>query len=86
MVSEGEVPGCGSVKKGTVLYKVLWKGYPPEIATWEDESTIHNDFIDEYEACLEAEGELEAEEEEGSDDESEGGGVETAEIVATVAA
>jgi len=40
---------------------VLWEGYPPEIATWEDESQIHDDFIDAYEAELAAEAELDAE-------------------------
>ena len=48
--------------KEYTYYKVLWKGYPPEIATWELESGIHDDFIDEYEAAIEAEAELEAEE------------------------
>ena len=55
MVAVGEVPGCANVKAGTVLYKVLWKDSPPEIATWEDESCIHDDYIDAYEAGLEAE-------------------------------
>ena len=32
-----EVPGRTGVKPGTMLYKVLWKDFPPEIATWEDE-------------------------------------------------
>lgn len=43
------------MKPGTVLYKVLWKGFPPEIATWEDEDCIHHDFIEEYERRLESE-------------------------------
>ena len=47
MVAVGEVPGRTNIKAGTVLYKVLWKGYPPKIATWEEESAIHDDFIDE---------------------------------------
>lgn len=66
MVSTGEVPGRGSVKAGTVLYKVLWKDFPPEIATWEEESAIHDDYIDDYDAGLEAETEMEGGE---SDDE-----------------
>ena len=41
---------------------MLWEGYPPEIATWEDAREIHDDFIDEFESGLEAEAELEAEE------------------------
>ena len=66
MVSAGEVPGRGSIKAGTVLYKVLWKDFPPKIATWEEERSIHDDYIDEYEAGLEAEAQLEGGE---SDDE-----------------
>ena len=71
MVAVGEVPGRANVKAGTVLYKVLWKDFPPEIATWEDESCIHDDYIDAYEAGLEAEAELEGEE--SDDDESDEG-------------
>ena len=52
------------VKKGTILYKVLWQGYPPEIATWEMACDIHDDFIDDYEAELQAEAYLDADEEE----------------------
>ena len=37
-----------------MLYKVLWCGYPPEIATWEEVSVIHA-----YKAGLEAGEELE---------------------------
>jgi hypothetical protein len=48
-------------EKEFVFYKVLWDGFPPEVATWEPESAIHDDFIDEYEASMEAEAELEAE-------------------------
>ena len=34
-------------------------GYPPEVATWEEEAAIHDDYIDQYDADLEAEAELE---------------------------
>ena len=50
--------------KEFIYYKVLWEGFPPEAATWEPESEIHDDLIDEFEAALEAEAELEAEEKE----------------------
>ena len=49
--------------KEFISYKVLWEGFPPEAATWEPESEIHDDLIDEFEAALEAEAELAAEEE-----------------------
>lgn len=55
-----EVPGRQGVKPGTVLYKVLWKDFPPEIATWENADTIHQDFIDNYEERICAEEEAEA--------------------------
>ena len=71
MVSQGEVPGRANVKAGTVLYKVLWKDFPPEIATWEEESCVHDDYIDQYEAELEAEEELEGGESDGEASESE---------------
>ena len=68
-----EVPGRTGVKPGTVLYKVLWKDFPPEIATWEDEDTIHDEYIEAYEARVDSEaggGEVEGNESD-SDDEDE---------------
>lgn len=38
--------------KEFIYYKVLWEGFPPEAATWEPESEIHDDFIGEFEAAL----------------------------------
>ena len=37
MVAEDgvEIKGRTDVQAGVVLYKVLWKDFPPEIATWE---------------------------------------------------
>lgn len=48
--------------KAFTSYLILWEDFPPEVATWEPEAHIHDDFIDAYEASLEAEAELEAEE------------------------
>ena len=64
MVSDGktEVPGRGVVRAGTVLYEVLWEGWPPELGigvTWEDEEDIpcgKVDFVAQYEAAQEAGG------------------------------
>ena len=72
MVADGgEVPGRSHVKVGTVLYKVLWEGFTPEIATWEDESSIHDDFIDAYEAGLDEEADMDEDEDDESDSEGE---------------
>ena len=51
-----------------MLYRVLWKGWPPELATWEEEDQIpcgEVDFVGEYEASLDAE---EADEEDSEDE------------------
>jgi len=53
---------------GREIYKCLWEGFPPEIATWEDEDDIpcgEVDFVGQYEEGLEAE---QAEEADGDDD------------------
>eukprot|EP00966_Prymnesium_polylepis_P202388 4688401-Prymnesium_polylepis.1 len=50
--------GEGDIKPGDILYKVLWEGFPPEIATWEEEEDIpcgEVDFVAQYEAGLAAE-------------------------------
>ncbi|KAL1502948.1 hypothetical protein AB1Y20_011019 [Prymnesium parvum] len=58
MVADGktEVPGRTSIRAGTVLYKVLWEGWPEELATWEEEEDIpcgEVDFVAQYEAAQE---------------------------------
>ena len=72
MVADGgEVPGRQNIAAGTVLYKVLWDGFPPEIATWETEEDIpcgEQDFVAEYEAALEEEADAD---DDGSDDEED---------------
>lgn len=43
MVVDGTTPVPGREGKfaaGTVLYKVLWEGWPEELATWEEEDDI----------------------------------------------
>ena len=62
MVADGSVvPGHEGQEvheAGTVLYKVLWQGFPPEVATWEEEDDIpcgEVDYVGEYEAALAAE-------------------------------
>ena len=42
MVADGgTVPGRTDVTAGTELYLVLWKGFPPEISTWEVSLRLH---------------------------------------------
>ena len=57
------------MKAGTILYKVLWDGWPEEIATWEDADNIHDDYIDAWEGGEEGE-EGDDDGEDDSDDES----------------
>ena len=49
--------------RGTKLYRVVWKGWATDEATWEPAAIISPDLLAEYEAELDAEAELEAEEE-----------------------
>ena len=80
MVADGEkeVPGRAGIKAGTVLNKVLWEGWPPELGigvTWEEEDDIpcgEVDFVAQYEAAQEA---MEAEQaaEVASEEEDEDG-------------
>ena len=44
------------------MYKIIWAGYPTEESTWEPGDNIHDDILAEYEAGLEAEAQLDAEE------------------------
>ena len=59
------------MKAGTVLYKVLWEGWPEELATWEEEDDIpcgEVDFVAQYDAALES-AESRESGSDGSDDE-----------------
>ena len=57
--------------KGTKLYRVVWKGWATDEATWEPAVNISDDVLAEYEAGLDAEAELEAEEERELQDEAD---------------
>ena len=51
------MPGREGIKAGTVLYKVLWEGWPEELATWEEEDDIpcgEVDFVAQFDAAVEA--------------------------------
>jgi len=59
MVVDGStaVPGRAGIKAGKVVYKVLWEGWPEELATWEEEDDIpcgEVDFVALYDAAQEA--------------------------------
>lgn len=49
-------------RKGTVLYHISWPGYSADAATWEPVENVGLALIEEWEASLEAEAELDAEE------------------------
>ena len=76
MVSDGKTCAPGHEGRdphpeGTILYKVLWEGFPPEVATWEEEDVIpcgEVDFVAEYEAALEAEDAEDAADDDGESD------------------
>ena len=50
----------------------LWKGFPPDMLWYEPAENIGSDFLDEYEAGLEAEAQLDAEEAAALEGEDEG--------------
>mmetsp|Transcript_20787 Transcript_20787/g.51930 ORF Transcript_20787/g.51930 Transcript_20787/m.51930 type:complete len:133 (+) Transcript_20787:245-643(+) len=49
-------------RKGIKLYHISWPGYSAAAATWEPEMNVGTELIEEWEAMLEAEAELDAEE------------------------
>jgi hypothetical protein len=58
-------------RKGVTLYRVVWKDYSAAATTWEPAENIHDEIIADYEAGIEAEAQLDAEEAaalEGDDD------------------
>ena len=68
----------GKVRKGRVMYRIIWDGYPADLEWWEPASQIEPGFLRQYEtglaeqAAAEAADEAEDAELEESDDESDG--------------
>ena len=52
----------GKAKKGTELYRIVWKDYPPDLVWYEPKANISGDLIDVYEAQLDQEAKEEEEE------------------------
>ena len=65
----------GRVKVGTVLYRIVWKDYPPDVIWYEPAENLGDELLAEYEAALEAEAELDAEE--AAELAAEGGNMDT---------
>ena len=71
MVADGATSVPGVHEGGPVLYKVLWEGWPEELATWVEEDDIpcgEVDFVAQYDAVLES-AESRESGSDGSDDE-----------------
>ena len=85
LVSDADTPdgvrvfaNQGRARKGRVLYRIIWDGYPADLEWWEPASQIAPDTLMEYEAGLAAQAAAEAADEaedaelEELDDESDG--------------
>ena len=64
MVADGKTfyANQGKAKVGTVLYRIVWKDYPPDMLWYEPANNLGDGWLEEYEAGLEAEAQLDAEE------------------------
>ena len=40
----------GKARKGTVLYRVVWQGFPPDLVWYEPKGNLGADHVSEYEA------------------------------------
>ena len=45
----------GKAKVGTVLYRVVWKDFPPDLVWYEPEDNLGEGYLEEYEARVAAE-------------------------------
>ena len=58
----------GKAKQGTVLYRIVWKDYPPDVVWYEPRENVGVELIEQYEARAAAEA---AEEEASAQEEAE---------------
>ena len=70
MIADGKTAYAnqGKIKKGTILYRVVWKDYPPDLVWYEPSKNLGGGLIAEYEARVTAET---AEEEAAAQEEAE---------------
>ena len=52
----------GKAKAGTVLYRIVWKDFPPDMVWYEPAENLGDELLAQYEGQLEAEAQLDAEE------------------------
>lgn len=45
----------GKVRKGVIVYRLVFKGFPPDMEWWEPRSSVGTAALDEYEAALASE-------------------------------
>ena len=50
----------GKVRKGTVLYRIIWQGYSPDLVWYEPGANVCDVLIGEFEQRVAAEAEAEA--------------------------
>jgi len=45
----------GKAKSGTILYRIVWKDYPPDLVWYEPAANVGDDLIEDYERRVAAE-------------------------------
>ena len=57
MTADGETDYAnqGKAKKGTILYRIVWQDFPPDMIWYEPEENVGAGWVKEYEARVAAE-------------------------------
>ena len=50
-----EYANQGKARRGTVLYRIVWVGYPPDVIWYEPAANVGTELVTEYEARIAAE-------------------------------